>query len=293
MRQLIINADAYGFTEGTTSAIEDCIAFGTVRSISVNINFPWAERLSELVRKYPFLSVGCHLNPVVGRPVLPVEKVSTLVDDDGNFFYRQFARRFMSRKIELRELRAELTAQIELIREYAPEQFSHVDFHMGLHRLPRLYSMFLDIAEASGAGRIRTHRYLLGLDNANPRLARISYLFSRPTRILKFIANRMLRFQAQRRNLKMPDYRVGLTDMDSDNSKITVDNHILLLKNLPKRGVFEFVVHPGHVDDELRRWSTYLEPRTAEYRVLTDDNFRSFLNESDIKLVGYRDIPLN
>ena len=36
MRCLIINADGYGFTPGTTRAIEECIAFGTVRSLSVN-----------------------------------------------------------------------------------------------------------------------------------------------------------------------------------------------------------------------------------------------------------------
>ena len=43
--------------------------------------------------------------------------------------------------------------------------FSHVDFHMGLHRLPRLYDLFLDVAQATGVRRIRTHRYLVGMES--------------------------------------------------------------------------------------------------------------------------------
>src|SRR5438034_2135906 len=80
VRQLIINADGYGFTEGITRAIEECIDFGTVRSLSANVNFPRSERIRELVAKRPDLSIGCHLNPIVGRPLLAPERLPSLVD---------------------------------------------------------------------------------------------------------------------------------------------------------------------------------------------------------------------
>ena len=112
MRYLIINADGYGFTEGISRAIEECVEFGTVRSLSANVNFPRSDGLRNLVAGHPHLSVGCHLNPIVGRPLLPPSRVSSLVDGDGFFLYRQFASRVQSGEIRLTELRAELMAQI-------------------------------------------------------------------------------------------------------------------------------------------------------------------------------------
>lgn len=101
MRYLIINADGYGFTAGINRAIEECIAFGTVRSLSANVNFQHAEGLAQLVHNHPELSVGCHINPVVGRPLTPADKVPTLVDCNGEFFYQTFARRLLKRKTKI------------------------------------------------------------------------------------------------------------------------------------------------------------------------------------------------
>jgi len=54
----------------------------------------------------------------------------------------------------------------------------------------------------------------------------------------------------------------------------------------------EFVVHPAYVDDELRRWSTYIEPRIQEREVLLSPDFRRAFQDSGVKLAGYRDIPV-
>src|SRR3990170_3709513 len=105
MRHLIINADGYGFTAGISRAIEECIEFGTVRSLSANVNFKHVDGLDRLVKRYPVLSVGCHINPVVGRPVMAPEKVPSLVDENGEFLYKTFSRRFLSGRIRLVELR--------------------------------------------------------------------------------------------------------------------------------------------------------------------------------------------
>ncbi len=292
MRCLIINADGYGFTEGITRAIEECIDFGTVRSISANVNFPHASRLSELVRRHPDLSVGCHLNPIVGRPVLDPLEVPSLVDGEGNFFYKSFVERFRTGKIRLKEIQIELTAQIDRARRLAGDCFSHVDFHMGLHRLPRLYPLFLDVAEASRTGRIRTHRYRVGMESRNPRARHFAHLITSPERLAKFGWNVLLRWWALKRGLAMPDYRVTITSMESRPESISVSNYCRMLQNLPV-GYSEFVAHPAYLDDELRRWSTYIEPRVAERSVLLSAEFRHALEESpSAKLAGYRGIPV-
>ncbi len=290
MRRLIINADGYGFTDGITRAIEECIDFGTVRSISANVNFPGADRLRSLVRRYPFLSVGCHLNPIVGRPVLPPREVRSLVDGDGNFLYKSFARKFQRVEIDRDELRAELLAQIERARELAGEAFSHVDFHMGLHRLPRLYPMFLEVAAASGTGRIRTHRYLAGMESRHPRLRHAAHMVEGLDRLPKYLWNLFLRRWARLRGFAMPEYWLLITHMGRSAGAISVENYLNMVKNVPK-GYCEFVAHPAYVDAELKRWSTYIDGRVEERRVLLHPRFREALRRGPTELAGYRDIP--
>lgn len=291
MRYLIINADGYGFTAGVTRAIEECIAFGTVRSISANINFDHANRLVELVRNYPDLAVGCHVNPVVGRSVLPQDKVRTLLDESGEFLYEGFARRFLSGQINRSELRAEMVAQIEKTRDLAGKAFSHIDFHMGLHRLPGLYELFLDVVETSGVGRMRTHRYLVGMESRHPRFTHTLHMIKSPARIPKFAWNLWLRRNALVRGLAMPDRRVEITDMGSDIKQLTVQNYLTMLENVP-HGINEFVAHPGYIDDELRRWSSYLEHRIVERQILLSPEFREALYALSSPLTTYHDIHI-
>jgi chitin disaccharide deacetylase len=292
MKGLIVNADGYGFTEGITRAIEECVRFGTVRSISANVNFPAAERITALVRDVPDLSVGCHLNPVVGKPLLPTASVSSLVNDEGTFWYRSFRDRFTRGLIDERQLRKELLAQIEQTRTLAGNAFTHVDFHMGLHRLPRLYPIFLDSVAASGAGRMRTHKYISGLESSFPRTRHLVHILQSPPRLAKYLYNMRLRRTALRRGLAMPDAWVEITAMNSHPERITTGNFLQVLRHLPD-GCFEFVVHPAYIDDELRRWSTYIEAREQEREILLSESFRSGFARHGVRLMGYRDIPIH
>jgi len=291
MRRLIINADGYGFTSGTTRAIEECVDFGTVRSVSVNVNFDHAEGLPRLLARHGGLSVGCHVNPIVGRPVLRPDRVPSLVNGKGEFWYAEFAPRFLKGRIRFSDLRAEIEAQIAKTRALAGSALSHLDFHKGFNRLPGLHALFLDIAASSGVGRVRTHRNLIGIEHPSPRLKRALHLFGHPRRIPSLLWNAWLKRAALSRRLAMPDQWVGITDLGTRPNTVTVANFVAMLRNLPE-GVSEFVAHPGYVDDELKRWSTYLESRELERGVLLDPEFRSALEASDVRLVGYRDIPL-
>lgn len=87
----------------------------------------------------------------------------------------------------------------------------------------------------------------------------------------------------------MPDYWLSISNMGRPNS-ITLANYLRMLTNLP-RGVSEFVAHPAYVDDELRRFSTYIGQRVEERAVLMDPRFREALRDPAIRLCGYRDIP--
>ena len=85
-RTLIVNADGFGFGPGATKGILEAIANGgIITSVSVNANFPDAERGRELVAAHPAISVGVHVNPVAGSPCLAPDRVPSLVGRDGQF----------------------------------------------------------------------------------------------------------------------------------------------------------------------------------------------------------------
>ncbi len=289
-RLLIINADGYGFTEGITRAIEDCVAFGTVRSISVNVNFPAATGLKCLVERFPELSIGCHLNPVVGRPVLPPSSIPSLLNERGEFFYKEFDRRFRSGEIVPEELKEELSAQIALCRELAGESFSHLDFHMGKHRLPGLYPLFLDLAIVANVGRIRTHRDLMGVDHRRRRLESIRHYLVHPQAIIVEARDLWLRQQAMKKGLSMPDWNLAVSQPRRPGA-VSLEAWTTLLNNVPT-GISEFVVHPGYPDEQLAIWSTYVHERETERQVLLSLQFRDAIVKSGVKLAGYRDISL-
>ncbi len=106
--RLIINADGFGFTPAINRGIRLVAAAGTISSISVTPNFPASAELAEFHRLFPRISVGVHLNPVVGRPVSACSSVPTLVNRDGFFWYTEFPRRLVRGLIDRRELFAEL-----------------------------------------------------------------------------------------------------------------------------------------------------------------------------------------
>ncbi len=280
-RRLIINADGYGLTAGANKGIEECIRFGTVKSVSINVNFPHAQEISRLVRDCPELSVGCHLNPVVGKPVMPEEKVPSLLNEDGEFWYRSFDWKLSLGHIRLEELRAELLAQIEQCRQLAGRNFSHIDCHMAKHRLPRFYPLFLDACRHSRIGRVRTHKYFF----VDASRGFSGYCLRHPRRLGVQAWNLWLRRRARKAGLAMPDWNVA-----PSGPTISLSGWTKLLAHLPP-GVSEFVVHPAYADDHLRRVSRYVDEREKEREILTSDAFREAL-DSSASLASYCDIPL-
>jgi hypothetical protein len=288
MRQLIVNADGYGLTAGTNRGIEECVRFGTVKSVSVNVNFPRAEEISLLVREHPGLSVGCHLNPVVGRPVLPEEKVRSLLNREGQFWYKAFDWKLSLGHIDLGELRAELFAQVERCRELAGGSFTHIDCHMAKHRLLRFYPVFLEACRHSRVGRARLHRYWLVGGNHGRLVTGMRYYLRHPHRLGVRLWNSRLRERAWDAGLAMPDWSVALAHAGS--AYISLPVWVNLLARMPP-GVSEFVVHPGYGDAQLQDLSGYVGERDLERKILTSEVFKNALF-STVRLASYHDIPL-
>src|ERR1700751_1771878 len=85
VKNLIVNADDLGWTEGVNRGIAEAHRNGIVTSASLLANGAAFASGVELARSTPRLGVGVHLNLSDGEPVAPRELVATLVSEKGEF----------------------------------------------------------------------------------------------------------------------------------------------------------------------------------------------------------------
>ena len=91
MGALIINADDFGLTSGVNRAIMELHSSGLVTSTSLMARAGATEEAIDLAVRTPTLGVGCHVVLVDGEPVLPPERIPTLVDPKTGHFPNSLA----------------------------------------------------------------------------------------------------------------------------------------------------------------------------------------------------------
>ncbi len=101
--------------------------------------FAETERIQELALKYPHISIGVHLNPMVGKPCLPPQQVPSLVWPDGYFHGERFPHLLRKKLITIVELEAEFDAQISKIKELVGDRLTHLDFQANNHWICRIW----------------------------------------------------------------------------------------------------------------------------------------------------------
>src|ERR1700748_1194498 len=115
LRKLVVNADDLGLTVGVNNGIFDAHDRGVLTSASVFANAAATDDALARARRRPSLGVGCHLPLVDGRPILSSARVSSLIQDDGQFrrSWKPFIVSCLLGRISLAEVEQELTAQID------------------------------------------------------------------------------------------------------------------------------------------------------------------------------------
>ncbi len=130
--RLIIRADDFGMTEGSLEAVERGLNEGVASATSVLVPGPWFEGAAALCRRNPGWCTGVHLCAVGEwqgyrwRPVLPWDRVASMVDEDG-FLYGS-PRELFAHKPRLAEIEAEFRAQVALAKKHGVN-VQYVDTH--------------------------------------------------------------------------------------------------------------------------------------------------------------------
>ena len=148
--RLIIRGDDMGMTQGSIAAFEKAFNEGVLTCGAIQAIAPWFEAAAELCRKNPGWCVGVHLAIIAEwqgyrwRPVLPWDRVKSIVDEDG-FLYTDPLELF-ARNPKIEEIEAEFRAQIELVKKRGV-RIQYLDTHyLGYTQYPGIEDVFKRIA---------------------------------------------------------------------------------------------------------------------------------------------------
>jgi chitin disaccharide deacetylase len=287
VKNLIVNADDLGWTDGVNLGTVEAFHHGIVTSASLLANGAAFAGAVEAVRSAPALGVGVHLNLSDGPPVADRETVTCLLNDDGEFASgpESLLLRRVRRALLLAEVETEWDAQIQKVRD-AGITPTHLDGHKHVHMLPGLFDIALRLAKRHGIGAIRVSLEASSLRKAlsagSKRHAGAVMKQGVQARGLKLLA-RAAREQATRAGISTSDYFCGI----AQTGELTREGIEQLLKSLPD-GTTELVCHPGYTDAALQKSPTRLQDsRQAELQILTDTGIRNLVASLGIRLIDY------
>ena len=276
MKRLIVNADDFGLHTQINKGIIKGYREGFITSASIMPSAPAYEEAVALAKDEPGLGIGIHLTLVGGvTPVLPANKVRSLVDDHGVFLpdYGAFAKRYYTGGAAASELEAELRAQLERALS-AGLNITHVDSHQHLHVLPLLNKLVLKLSSEYNIRRMRIPcepYFFKGGFNAG-----IGRMIGKCG--LSFCAS-LAASGAREHNISYPDYFFGMLAGGNLNEELVAN----ILRSIPE-GTSEIMTHPGLYKGELDKvfsWNYHWE-----------DELQAFLSEKNKVLLKQEQITL-
>jgi chitin disaccharide deacetylase len=269
-KQLVVNADDFGFTPDVNRGIVDAHRLGILTATTLMANGSAFDDAVRLARETPSLDIGCHLvlvggdrSLVTGRP-LPLTVGQLLA------------------ALARREIRPydELRAQVRRILDVGIRP-THLDTHKHTHLAPPVLDAVARVGEEFGIRWVRRpfDFPLNALRGTVPRLKRMT---SSALGLLRRRFHRVLESHGCRTTDHFAGFQI--------TGRFRTPELVQLLESLPE-GSTELMCHPGYCEEALRGARTRLkESREWELEALVASETRGALERHGIELVGYREL---
>lgn len=262
MRQLVVNADDFGFTRDVNRGIVEAHRRGILTATTLMATGAAFDDAVGLARENPALDIGVHL-VLVGEPPFPISVA-------------QLMREMLLGHIRIYE---ELRAQVRRVRDAGLEP-THLDTHKHTHLLPPVLDAVVRLSEEYKIPWVRRPFDFPLTPATRPA---IGWAKQATSQALGVVRSRFARVLA-RHGCRSTDHFAGFQMTGRYNAAELSQ----LIRTLPE-GSTEFMCHPGICGDELRGAHTRLkESRERELRALTSPEVRAALAESGVELVSYR-----
>lgn len=245
--KLIMRADDLGISEGVNYGILRTLQSGTITCVGLMSNMPTAQHGFELIKPFK-VCLGLHANICLGKPVSDPKLISSLVNEQGEFYSSKEINQRKEDTISVEECEIELEAQLQRFKEITHQEPDYFEGHA-------VFSANFMTALANVAKR---HDLFLDMPGFAPH-------WEEETGI----------------------YPLGFQKLDENglyNPKSYMTEH---LDNLRKNPCTIGVFHPGFIDYYLLKHSSYTVIRAMECDFLCSEWLQDFLREHRIQLVDF------
>lgn len=156
-KRFILNADDFGLSKDLNRAVFEGYQGGILKSASLAANGEaFDEAVNSIIPACPDLGIGIHLNVIEGKSLCA--DVDTLTDSNGifnNSYVQLLLKAYNPKEKEfLPQLEREFRRQIETVMAKTP--VSHIDSHVHVHSIPKIFDMVCRLAKEYGIKQVRT-----------------------------------------------------------------------------------------------------------------------------------------
>lgn len=267
-KQLVVNADDFGFTPDVNLGIVESHVRGILTAATLMANGDAFDDAVRLAAETPGLDVGCHLVLIGGRSLVSGKGFPQTVPQLVGALARREIRPY-------EELRAQVRRTVD-----AGITPSHLDTHKHTHLAPPVLDAVARLSEEFGIRWVRRP-----FDFPLTALRGISPMKRFTSDALRLLRRR---FHAvlERHGCRTTDHFAGF----QITGRFRTAELVELLALLPE-GSTELMVHPGRCGEALRKARTRLkESREAELEALTASETRAAVERNGIALVGYGEL---
>ena len=279
MKTGIINGDDFGLTPGVNLGILDTYLAGCLSSTTLLVNAAETEHAAGIAREHPGLGVGLHFNLTLGKPILDVQKIPTLVDAHGLFYGRvRLARRLFLGQVRREHIALELQAQFERMQDLGLQP-THVDSHQHVHGFPPVFDAVASLCqERKLPMRMLWHIELPGRAPSLGRRLRLGVLDHMLSR------NRARWSEKVRWNTGLGSvFDLGYTPHD-----IGLEHYQTILGGI-QDGVFELMVHPVRDAKEVEGLTRIGLVGEAEWKFLKTGQLREAVVAAGFTLRNFQE----
>lgn len=251
MKNLIINADDFGYDEDTTNHTINLFERQVISSATIMTSHPFTDKAIDYAKNNIHrFSFGLHFNIVDGHH--PLSKNCTSLTNNINIFEKSNLQRIkaLTFRINPEDVAAELHAQLSYLFERGLK-VTHVDSHGHMHKFPNVIKSMMPVLKKFHIDRVRCPQNMYQKIN-----------------ISRFIINTYCEYYFK--SIKHPSNSFFLSDHADRNWLVD------FLNKLPN-GITELGIHPGGVE----KW------RHAETAPFLADSIFDILSFNNIKLISY------
>jgi hypothetical protein len=272
-RVVIFHADDVGMCHGANVAFLELLRRGLISCGSVMAPCNWFPEAADLARQHPDLDLGVHLTLTSEwdyyrwRPLSTVESTSGLLDEEG-CFWRRIPQ--VRGHLNVKAAEAELRAQVEWALA-AGIDVTHLDAHMYSALIPELVESYVRLGLEYRLPVLLPRRIeanLAGLGLGDLDLSMYTASFE----------------QLEQMGMPLVDCVIGSLTVPNPERDAT---YRAMLAALPP-GLTNISLHPNIAGDIETIVPDNGHVRVEEYALLQDADFKAFVAEQGIHIIGYR-----